>query len=518
MKRLARVPLHTGLFAAYAVVFLWSQNLNKVEPGEVALPFVASVAGALLVFGAWWLVLRDVLRAALIATLWAFVFFSYGHFADVLLGKKLGPVHLGGDTFLLPLAALIAIAGAAAIVFKMKRRPERATAGLNAILAVLLLVSLVTVVTDVAKGSSSPVIRPGATPAAVEKPKDAPDIYYFILDRYAGAETLDQYFDYDNSSFIEQLRARGFFVADEARGNYPKTPHSLATSLNMQYLDDMPEDSKDWRKVYSLLPSSKVVRFLKDRGYFFNYVTSRYHALQTEPLADRQWKHEVGTATWSGFTQALADSTMVSALASRLGVDSLDPRRQEYERIKWEFETVPRAKEISRRQEKPVFTFAHLYVGHDPYVFDAKGSYVDEEKERSIPWRQAYVEQLKYSNEKLLELVDELLNVPAAERPVILMQADEGPGPEGWSMSRPEHYDWTEASQATLEEKFRLMVAFHAPGAEDLYTSITPVNNFRLLFNEYFDAGFDLLPDRSYVFKDELQPYDFIDVTDRVKD
>jgi hypothetical protein len=180
--------------------------------------------------------------------------------------------------------------------------------------------------------------------------------------------------------------------------------------------------------------------------------------------------------------------------------------------MKWEFEVIPEAKKL----EGPVFTFAHLYVGHDPYVFDKDGNYIDADAERAIPWRKAYIDQIRYSNGRILELVDRLLDVPASKRPVILLQADEGPGPEGWSPARPEHYEWTKASQATLEEKFRLMVAFHAPGATDLYPSITPVNNFRLLFNEYFDAGLDLLPDRSFVFRDELHPYDFIDVTDRV--
>lgn len=518
--RWLRVPAHPLLFAAYAVVFLWAQNLNKVDADEVLLPLVASLALAAALFAGWFVILRDARRAALIATLWAFLFFSYGHFADVLAGKRLGPVQFGGDTFLLPVAGLIAIGGAAAIAFRVRSDPVRATSSLNAILAVLLVMSLVTVITGLVGDRGPQILRPGETPAALPKPDEAPDIYYFILDRYAGAETLDEYFGFDNSGFLDALRARGFVVAEDARGNYPKTPHSLSTSLNMEYLDDLPESSSDWRKVYGLLPSSRVVRFLKDRGYYYNYVTSKYHALQEEPLADRQLKHEAGSTTWSGFSQALLDSTMVSALASRLDITALDPRRQDYERMLWEYDVVAQTPELSERVEEPVFTFAHLYVGHDPYVFDAEGEYITEAEEQQIPWREAYIDQIRFSNQKILDLLDEILDVPPDERPVVLLQADEGPGPEGWSLTRPEHYDWTKASQETLEEKFRLMVAFHMPGADPgtIPQDVTPVNSFRLIFNEYFDAGFEILPNRSYVFRNELEPYSFIDVTDRVRD
>jgi hypothetical protein len=43
------------------------------------------------------------------------------------------------------------------------------------------------------------------------------------------------------------------------------------------------------------------------------------------------------------------------------------------------------------------------------------------------------------------------------------------------------------------------------------------VNSFRLVFNKYFGTTYSMLPDRSYVFRNELEPYNFIDVTDRLK-
>jgi len=35
--------------------------------------------------------------------------------------------------------------------------------------------------------------------------------------------------------------------------------------------------------------------------------------------------------------------------------------------------------------------------------------------------------------------------------------------------------------------------------AENLYDEISPVNNFRVIFNNAFGANFDLLPDEAYI-------------------
>jgi hypothetical protein len=50
----------------------------------------------------------------------------------------------------------------------------------------------------------------------------------------------------------------------------------------------------------------------------------------------------------------------------------------------------------------------------------------------------------------------------------------------------------------------RIPNAHYLPEAThpQLYPSITPVNSFRLVFDEYFNAGLALLPDRTYVFPD----------------
>ena len=49
-----------------------------------------------------------------------------------------------------------------------------------------------------------------------------------------------------------------------------------------------------------------------------------------------------------------------------------------------------------------------------------------------------------------------------------------------------------------------------------MYESITPVNTFRVIFNSYFKAAYELVEDRTY-YSTHTRPYEFINVTDQVR-
>jgi hypothetical protein len=76
-------------------------------------------------------------------------------------------------------------------------------------------------------------------------PPEKPDIYYIILDGYARADVLSNLYGYDNSDFIKPLEQRGFNMASQSRSNYPRTLLSLASSLNMKYLEPVSEPLRE---------------------------------------------------------------------------------------------------------------------------------------------------------------------------------------------------------------------------------------------------------------------------------
>ncbi len=76
---------------------------------------------------------------------------------------------------------------------------------------------------------------------------------------------------YDNSPFLNELREMGFFVADCSLSNYSATRLSLASSLNMDYLDGLGPDfipqNKDETTLDPYILNSKVVAEFRARGY-----------------------------------------------------------------------------------------------------------------------------------------------------------------------------------------------------------------------------------------------------------
>jgi hypothetical protein len=89
---------------------------------------------------------------------------------------------------------------------------------------------------------------------------------------------------------------------------------------------------------------------------------------------------------------------------------------------------------------------------------------------------------------------------------VIILQADHGPGA---------YLDYESMEHTCLKERFSILNAYYFPGQDRdiLYTSVTPVNSFRMLFDSYFNTDLGLIKDRSY-YSPWSRPYDFIDVTD----
>lgn len=115
---------------------------------------------------------------------------------------------------------------------------------------------------------------------------------------------------------------------------------------------------------------------------------------------------------------------------------------------------------------------------------------------------QGYVAQLKYLNHRLQELIPELQS--RSHRPtIIILQGDHGPGM---------HLSYDSAQDSNLDERLRILCAVYSSDAEitESELALTPVNLFRVLFNQAFQTNYALLPDRSY-YSPLNAPLDFVE-------
>jgi hypothetical protein len=330
-------------------------------------------------------------------------------------------------------------------------------------------------------------LRRGTSSDAAVRPDR--DIVYVVPDRYAGAATLRRY-GFDNSGFLEALRDRGFYVAGRSLGNYQKTAHSMAASLGMRYLDPLAEAASapdDWGPLVEEIRGSRLASFLQERGYEYVHLGSWWPPTAEDPNADRNVRFAIPPGV--PIEQGLRVATLQ------------------------QFENIGRA----AARPGPQFVLAHVLLPHPPYVFDRYGGPYTDRERAGLTRDDQYLEQLRFTNVLLLQLMDRLLAGPAAEDPIVILQSDEGPHPLPYEYDRL--WNWFGATDAQLLEKFRLLNAYHLPGveAEVLSPTISPVNSFRVVLDEYFGQDLPLLPDRTFVFRDEANLYTFREVTDRLR-
>lgn len=539
MRKLLFV-VHPLLFAAFFILALYSANVAEVSPSEIVIPMVAALGFALLLLLPALLLIRLILRlrtppqsshqyqiwdlkkAAIVVSIFLVLFFSFGHVSNAIVGW--------GITYkvLLPIWGTLIVCGAY-FVINTRKDLRKLTIVLNVVAVTLVIIPAISIAVNETKAASQDIkttenmdtnsVDPGKTDTL-------PDIYYIILDRYACARTLEEVYDFDNSEFLDYLSDKGFYVASESTSNYAETHQSLASSLNMKYInylsEELGEDFTDLSPTYTMLQDYEVWHFLKLKGYEFIHLGSWWEPTRKNEYAD------ININYWeiSEFSMTLFKTTMLYPIAlesSRFPLWLRSPfleelRLGQWERVPYIFDQLA---EIPSMKE-PTFVFAHMLIPHPPYVFNTDGTYLTEEEANKRSIEVNYVDQLIFANSKVRELIDELLSSSEVP-PIIILQADEGPYPGGqdkWEGKGEweEPVGWEEATEAELREKMGILNAYYLPNVDGdvLYPSITPVNSFRLVFNLYFDTDLELLPDRSYAsYKDH--PYKFFDVTDIIK-
>jgi len=317
-----------------------------------------------------------------------------------------------------------------------------------------------------------------------------PDIYYIILDSYARADELQKLFNFDNSEFIDSLTRKGFFVATESRSNYTSTSASLASSLSMRYLNG-DED------VVSLLKENEVGQSLKRIGYQYVHLGSGWEVTKRNKHANVEYIDDPLRLVWNDFSFGLSRGTIVYPVFTIVGLDLQIKFWQKQgkhfnDSMGWlrEIPDVP----------GPTFTFSHNIPPHEPFVFDRDGNFPTDFKRLSDD--QLYIDQLFYVNKVVDSVLEEILQRSSSE-PIIIVQGDHGPSKAIVTPDNP--------SDGEVLGRTGILNAYYLPEycRSGLYSTITPVNTFRVVLNSCLGANFASLKDESYwwdAYKDSNAP------------
>lgn len=502
MTLLARLPLHPLLFAAYAVLYLYAENLDQVLPVDVAAPLARAILGAAAALAAFTVLYWSPRRGALVASAVVVAFFAYGHVAGLVADLDVDDgVQLGAWGVLILVAAVYAARSRATL--------PHATTGLNIVALVLVVMTAATIVPyEVQRAGGSPVAAAGVVPVRAETDAMKRDIYFLVFDRYGSADALERRFGITDNDLYGWLEERGFQVPADSRANYRATDFSLAATLNMRTLDHLTAEigrvSSDRTPAKRMVHGNEVGRFLKTLGYTYYQLGSWFDVTNASEVADEVLTFD----STSEFEAVLRDTTVLPAIDRLTGTEAKEPtfRDRHREGSLFAFRQIRRL----ATAPGPKFIFAHILLPHDPYVFHADGSVVTEEEERSTDEVILYREHLAFLNGQIRSLVDQLQSGPEDRRPIIILEGDEGP-------LACQNVDCVQRTPEYYATRFRNLIAMYLPGIDHrLPETYTSVNTFRTVFREYFGADLPPLPDRSYTWPDNDHIYDFEDITDEI--
>ena len=498
MKMVSRkfVLLYPLLPAVFPVLFLASQNQGEMPVAHILSALAVIVPVTLLATILLALLVRDISKAAVLVLPLLVVFFSYGHVYELFESISLAGVAIGRHRYLVPLALIGILASSLGILLYQQR--------LTRLLQSVALVFLALVLLNVAQlvlSSNGPqrVTASNVQPApgkifSAPDPTKLPDIYYIILDGYSRADVLEEFYNFDNSDFLAYLSSKGFYVAAQSQSNYMHTNLSLPSSLNMDYVGE----TDDIKVLYR---NNRSMKLAKQMGYSIVHLNSGWQLTQENPLADLSFNAPV--PSWKGiFLNDFSEALLRSTAARLFDVERFFVRTK----ATYIQYNLKKTRELPGLQQ-PTFSFIHFTLPHPPFIVDAQGKMLQSSSSDPDLWtpKSRYVDQIRYLNDKMKEIVDEILSQSSVE-PIIILQADHG------SRSSADEGDSRFTNEVFLYEASGILNAYKLPQYCDanLYPSISPVNSFRMVFNSCFGTEFDLLEDKVFYTTNSGPPWGFL--------
>jgi hypothetical protein len=513
-RRLARIPFYPLLLAAYPVLLLYSDNVIDVPARDVIIPLLVAVGATALVFVILTALAKDPRRAAIVTAAVILPFMGFGVLAELV--APIWPYEPIVRAYLMVVAIwVVVVALSVYVALKLNSRLGGITEALNIVSIVLLGLALLPIAAfamSSPEGDGSGEPQPEAAilaPAVLSEDLDRRDIYHLVFDRYGSDRALELGRGLDNSGFTGWLRAQGFDVVQDSRANHERTALSLSSVHSMDLLEDlateMGPDNLNLDPLYRRIRESRAASILQDNGYRYYHLGSWFSPTATSDIADVSDEVEYVIS----FNSTMVDRSAINGVGAIVGaVTSMSPHGSIERQAEVTERQLERIEEIAS-EPGPKYVFAHVLIPHEPYLFLGDGTF--------DPDSASFETQLVYANSRIRSLVTDLLDVPADEQPIIVLQADEGPYPDDYAGER-DQFDWDAASPDDLITKFSVLNAMYLPGSgglEPLPEGLSLVNTYPELLRRYLDEPVENLPDRTYALRDG-RPYDRVDVTERL--
>lgn len=270
----------------------------------------------------------------------------------------------------------------------------------------------------------------------------------------------------------------------------------------MNYIDQLIPESEvlpyTWIEFPPLIKNSQVQRSLEKLGYETVSIQSSYSVSNNKNV---DFYHQLLPVEPNSFEKILLRNTALSLFGAPLkNFVYFLTYENHFRLVLFALDVLEDVPKYSGAQ----FVYAHIVSPHPPFVFDEFGNYIENNSAFFMrdgndflgtkdEYRIEYTQQVTYLNGEVIELVDAIL-ANSDTPPIILIQADHGSGMLT---------DFNSIENTCLRERFSPFAAYYLPGVSDdkIPADITPVNLFRIVFSEYFDAELPLLENRYFYYR-----------------
>jgi len=516
---LTRMVWYPFLLVTYLLLNLIFTNLDQLSPSIALSPLIFLLLGSAITLGIFFIILKDWHYAGYLLFLILVFFFIFGHINRLItasLDEHRASVQLAILTAWFVLLILLATKN----TWHIFGQGEKVTPLLNLIITLGIVSQLLSgAVTWIqtklrrAEWMGSPLPWVQAETDIRLNCENHPDIYYIVVDGYGNQDVLQELYGLDNSHFLDHLRKDGFIVIENAHSNYTQTVYSLSSSLNMNYIGEMPSEISRQQYFYYSISNNRLIETLKQCSYQIVAFETGFH-FTNQMRADiylskgPRLNEFVALLLVGSPIDVLAQQTLPQA-SDAIGINYNSHR----EWVLFQFQALSDVVQM----DGPKFVFSHILAPHPPFVFDANGQPIDPQHEYEImdgsafagdweEYRTGYIAQVQFVNSMLEKTIEDIL-IQSVAPPIIILQGDHGPG---------SLLDWEDVDATCLWERTSILNAYYLPDSSKdlLYGDITPVNSFRFILAQYLAADLELLPDltaySSFVHKPPI-----VDVNER---
>lgn len=505
-----RFPFYPWLAALLPLIIILAQNSGEIAPSQSLRAAAISLAFVTLALLALRRLLHQLLPAALGSSLLLLYFHTLGR---LLSGHVLGPLASLiallsplGTASLLTLLIILLIVG----MPRLNRLMEPVTILLNVISLSLLVTFGATVAINEWR-----ILRPARPTAPITQPAPetfAPDIYYVVLDGYGRQDVLEASYGAQEFPLHDFMAENQFQLNPAARSNYMQTSLSLASTLNLDYLQNLlsPEElaSGDRLLLMNLLRHNRLQQLLGQRGYRFIHLESGYRPTDLLP-AQEYSRPETGGANL--FERLIIENSALTLLQLLpQAPDWIAHPGYRLHRARLE-SALDQLVDLATEEQGGRFIFAHLLFPHPPFVFDQSGQAIQPEYPYVLldgdafpgpkaAYTSLYEGQRAYLDRRLIQTLNSIL-ASSGRNAIIIIHADHGPGSE---------LVWSSLEQSNPNERFGILMAVRSPDGNPALDPLpqTPINLLRAVLSTQLGADLSSLPDKSY-FSTWQNPLEF---------